>query len=170
MSKQVVFNFISPDKLSVLSINPSTVIDNFLLCSSVYKQGKWKLKSCLWRWKPQYPGCLALFQSTFPMQSSPFPSKNDACLFPHHLHPIQRVLPLPGFHFLCHHSHHPKDAPHSAGCSPSSRPLGHLCLFPLQSLLRQTLCMIPANSNHISISASLIWACWGEDHLERYTR
>lgn len=133
-------------------------------------KGKWKLISCPWRWKPQYPGCLALFRSTFPMQSSPFPSKNDECLFPHHLHQIQRVLPLPGFHFLCRHSHHPKGAPHWAGCSPSSCPLGHLCLFPLQILLHQTLCMIPTNSNLISISASLIWACWGEDHLERYTR
>lgn len=121
---------------------------------SLEGEGKWKLIS--WRWKPQYPGGLALFQSIFPMQSSPFSSKNDARLFPHRLHPVQRALPLPDFHFLSHHSRHLKDAPHWAGCSPRRLPIGTLCLFPLLSLLHQTLCMILANSNLISVSASLI--------------
>lgn len=134
------------------------------------RKGKWKFMPCQWRWKLQYPGCTDLSQSTFPMLSNRFPSESDDSINPHHLHQTQRVLPLQDFHILCHRSHLPKDAPHWAGYSNSSHPLGHLCLVPLQSLHHQTLCMIPANSNLISVSASLAWACWGEDHLERYTR
>lgn len=129
--KRLLFNFFPPES-NCLSIHLLLLLlTSYCAALSLEGKGKWKLISCPWRWKPQYPGGLALFRSIFPMQSSLFSSKNDARLFPHRLHPVQRALPLPDIHFLCHPSHHLKDAPHWAGCSPRRLPLGALCLFPL---------------------------------------
>lgn len=125
---------------------------------------------CQWHWKPQCPGGLFLSPPTSPKQSSPSPSRSANILAPLHLHPTHHTLLLPSSATLCLHCHHLRDVLLLAGCFHSNHPLLHHCLVPSVSFLLLILFMIQANSSHTSISASPIWACWEEDHLERSLR
>lgn len=136
--------------------------------SCLYSKEQKRSTQCLWRWKLQCRGWLSLFQPTSPTRSSPSLSKSAGCLFPRRLRQTHPTIPLLVSQILCLHCHRLKDAPRWAECFLSINPPGHPCLIPSVNL--QILRMIPANSSPTSISALLTWACWGGDHLEKFTR